>query len=171
MRRSGHLAAITAVGLAVGLIVIPLDAAPRRFVPLPRPRPPGARSMPPAAAGTQNRDQEQSSQTDDAVREGEACLARLRAAGAQFDIPSMPAAAKVACTIQVPVRLRSITTRARAVTEVHLPEDAVVSCAFAERLTAWLSQLVVAGRMSADLRAVRTGPGYECRNRNGAATG
>jgi hypothetical protein len=24
--------------------------------------------------------------------------------------------------------------------------------------------------MSADLRAVRTGPGYECRNRNGAAT-
>jgi hypothetical protein len=28
-----------------------------------------------------------------------------------------------------------------------------------------------AGRTSADLRAVRTGPGYECRNRYGAATG
>jgi hypothetical protein len=25
--------------------------------------------------------------------------------------------------------------------------------------------------MSADLRAVRTDPGYECRNRNGAANG
>jgi hypothetical protein len=30
---------------------------------------------------------------------------------------------------------------------------------------------LIAGRMSADLRAVRTGPGYECRNRNGTASG
>jgi hypothetical protein len=38
MRRAGHLAAMTAMGLAVGLIVVPLDAAPRRSVPVPRPR-------------------------------------------------------------------------------------------------------------------------------------
>ncbi len=31
--------------------------------------------------------------------------------------------------------------------------------------------LLIAGRMSTDLRAVHTGPGYECRNRNGAAIG
>ena len=30
---------------------------------------------------------------------------------------------------------------------------------------------LIAGRMSTDLRAVHTGPGYECRNRNGAAFG
>ena len=30
---------------------------------------------------------------------------------------------------------------------------------------------LIAGRMSTDLRAVHTGPGYECRNRNGAAIG
>jgi hypothetical protein len=39
---------------------------------------------------------------------------------------------------------------------------------------AWLGNLVaplIAGRMSTDLRAVHTGPGYECRNRNGAAIG
>src|SRR5258706_13504565 len=66
------------------------------------------------------------------------------------------------------------SVRARAVTEVHLPEEPIVSCQFAERLTAWLGHLVaplIAGRMSTDLRAVRTGPGYECRNRNGAASG
>ena len=63
---------------------------------------------------------------------------------------------------------------ARTVVDIRLPEEPVVSCQFAERLTAWLGNLVaplIAGRMSADLRAVHTGPGYECRNRNGAATG
>jgi hypothetical protein len=86
----------------------------------------------------------------------------------------MAVGTKAACTIEVPVRLKSVTARARAVTEVHLPEEPIVSCEFAERLTAWLGHLVaplIAGRMSADLRAVRTGPGYECRNRNGAANG
>lgn len=176
MRCSGRRAAITAVGLAVGLTAVPLDAAPRRLVPVPRPRPVplSARSSVPPAAASQNRDQKQPSQTDDAARDDEACLARLRAADIGFDIPTMPVAAKASCTIEVPVRLKSVTTRARAVTEIHLPEAPVVSCQFAERLTAWLGHLVaplIAGRMSADLRAVRTGPGYECRNRNGAAVG
>jgi len=176
MRRAGHLAAMTAMGLAVGLIVVPLDAAPRRLVPVPRPRAVahGTRSSAPPAAAAQNRDQKQPSQTDDAAQDDEACLARLRAADVRFDIPTMPVAAKAACAIEAPVRLKSVTARARTVTEVHLPEEPVVSCQFAERLTAWLSNLVaplIAGRMYTDLRAVRTGPGYECRNRNGAASG
>jgi hypothetical protein len=174
MRRLRHLAALMAMGLAVGLIVVPLEAAPQRFVPVPRPRPgaPGA-SMPPSAAAAQNRNQKPS-QTEDTAREDEACLARLRAAGVRFDIATMPVAAGAACTIQIPVRLKSVTTRARAVTEIPLPEEPVVSCEFAERLTAWLGHLVaplITGVMSTDLRAVRTGPGYECRNRNGAAVG
>jgi hypothetical protein len=176
MRCPGHLAAITAMGLAVGLTVVPLDAAPRRLVPVPRPRPVtlDARSSAPQAAASQNRDQKQPSQTDDAARDDKACLARLRAADIRFDIPTLPVAAKASCAIEVPVRLKSVTTRARAVTEVHLPEEPVVSCQFAERLADWLGHLVaplIAGRMSTDLRAVRTGPGYECRNRNGAAIG
>src|SRR5258708_21635739 len=86
----------------------------------------------------------------------------------------MPVAAKAACAIEVPVRLKSVTALARTVTEVHLPEEPVVSCQFAERLTAWLGNLVaplMAGRMSTDLRAVHTGPGFECRNPNGAPIG
>lgn len=176
LRRLGHLAALTATGLAVGLMVIPLDAAPRRSVPVPRPRhvTPGAGPVTPPAPAAPSQDQKQPSQTEDAARDDEACLARLRAAGIRFDIPAMPVGAKAACTIQVPVRLKSVATRARAATEVRLPGEPVMSCEFAERLTAWLSHLVaplITGVMSTDLRAVRTGPGYECRNRNGAPVG
>jgi len=175
MRRSGHLA-VAAMGLAVGMIVVPLNAAPRRLVPVPRPPPVtlGARSSATPAVASQSRDQKQPSQTDNAARDDEACLARLRAADVRFDIPTMPVASKAACTIEVPVRLKSVATRARAVIDVDLPEEPVVSCLFAERLTAWLGHLVaplIAGRMSADLGAVRTGLGYECRNRNGATNG
>src|SRR5258708_25767010 len=170
----GYLASITAMGLA-GFIVVPLDAAPGRPVPVPPPRPVtlGAQSSSPAVAAP-NRDQKQPAQTDDAARDDEACLARLRAADVRFDIPAMPVASKAACTIEVPVRLKSVAGQERGITEVHLPEEPVVSCLFAERLTAWLGNLVaplIAGRMSTDLRAVRTGPGYECRNRNGATNG
>jgi hypothetical protein len=176
MGRSGNLVAITAMGLAVGMLVVPLDAAPRRLVRVPRPPPValGARSSATPAVASQNRDQKQASPTDDAARDDEACLARLRAASVRFDSPAMPVAAKVACTIEVPVRLKSVAAQVRGVTEVLLPEEPIVSCQFAERLAAWLGNLVaplIAGRMSTDLRAVRTGPGYECRNRNGAATG
>ncbi len=75
MRRAGHLAAITAMGLAVGLIVVPLDAAPRRSVPVPRPRAVthGTRSSASPVAAAQNRDQKQPSQTDDAAQDDEAC--------------------------------------------------------------------------------------------------
>src|SRR5882672_6131985 len=115
--RAGYLAAITAMGLAVRLIVIPLDAAPRRLVPVPRPRPVtlGAKSAAPPTAASQNWDQKQPSQTDNAARDDEACLARLRTADIRFDIPTMPVASKAACSIEVPVRLKSVTTRARAV--------------------------------------------------------
>ena len=175
MRRSGHLA-VAAMGLAVGMIVVPLNAAPRRLVPVPRPHPVtlGARSSATPAVASQSRDQKQPSQTDNPARDDEACLARLRAADVRFDIPTMPVASKAACTIEVPVRLKSVAGQERGITEVHLPEEPVVSCLFAERLTAWLGNLVaplIAGRMSTDLRAVRTGPGYECRNRNGATNG
>jgi hypothetical protein len=135
---------------------------------------PGARSSAPPAAASPSQDQKQPSQTDDAVREAEACLAHLRAAGVEFSIPTMLVAARAACTIEVPVRLKSVTAQARAAAVVHLPEEPVVSCQFAERLEAWLGHLVaplIAGRMSADLQAVRTGPGYECRNCNGATSG
>ena len=171
-----HLVGLAAaVGLATGSMIVPLDAAQRRLAPLPRARPALERqSSSPVTASQPGGQQQKSGQTDSAGREDEACLARLRAADIRFDIPTMPITSNPACVIETPVRLKSIATRMRAATEVRLPEEPVVSCQYAERLADWLGRLVaplIRGRMSADLRAVRTGPGYECRNRNGAAVG
>src|SRR3984893_13240755 len=138
LRCRGHLLAITAIGLAIGSMIVPLDAAPRRFVPVPRSRPAlDARPATPSQASDQK-----PSHTEAAARDDAACLARLRAADIRFDIPTMRIASNAACAIEVPVRLKSITTRMRAVTEVRLPEEPVVSCEFAERLAAWLGHLV-----------------------------
>jgi hypothetical protein len=170
----GYLTTIATMELVACLIVVPVDAARHLPVPVPRPRPATLGAQSPPSPATQIPDLKQPGQTDDAAQDAEACLGRLRTADIKFDIPAMPVAAKTSCAIEVPVRLKSIKTRARTVTKVRLPEEPVVSCQFAERLTAWLGNLVaplIAGRMSADLRAVHTGPGYECRNRNGAAVG
>jgi hypothetical protein len=171
----GYLTTITAMGLVAGLKVVPLDAAPHLPVPVPRPRPVTLGAQSPSSPAAQAPDLKTNpAKQNDAARDAEACLARLRAADIKFDIPAMPVAAKASCAIEVPVRLTSIKTRVHTVTEVHLPEEPVVSCQFAERMTAWLGNLVaplIAGRMSTDLRAVHTGLGYECRNRNGAAVG
>jgi hypothetical protein len=135
MRCPTHLAATTAVG---SLIALPLDAAPRRLAPVPLPRPAilDARSIPEPPTASRNRDQKQGNRTDDAARDEEACLARLRAAEVRFDIPTKPVACRASRTIEIPVRLKLLTARARTVAEVRLPEEPVVSCQFGERLTA-----------------------------------
>ena len=113
MRCSTHRAAATAVGL---LIALPLDAAPRRLVPVPQPRPAirDARSSVPQVSASQNQDRKQANRTDDAARDDEACLARFRALDVRFDIPIMPVASRASCTIEVPVASsRSRPTRGR----------------------------------------------------------
>lgn len=50
----------------------------------------------------------------------------------------------------------------------------MLSCKFVERFGHWLGDLagsLIAGRLDGDLKAVHTGPGYECRNRNRAEDG
>ena len=123
-RHPGYLATIIS-GLAAGLIVVPLDAAPQRPAPAPRPGPVtlGAQSSSPPAAA-QSLDLRQPGQTGDAAHDDEACRARLRAADIVFDNPAMPVAAKALCAIEIPVRLRSTKTRARTATEVHLTSPA-----------------------------------------------
>jgi hypothetical protein len=59
-------------------------------------------------------------------------------------------------------------------TGVHLTDQPILACRFAERFGHWIGDLaapLVTGASRSELKAVRTGPGFECRNRNGAATG
>jgi len=140
------------------------SAVARQSVPLPRPRPSFHDSQPLSSSARLG---------DRAIGEDEPCLARLRSLGVRFEQPGTPSRSDTACVIEVPVRLQSIPAAPTGI-NLRLPEEPVLSCELAERLSDWLGNLVaplIRGRMSADLTAVRTGPGYECRNRNGLADG
>ena len=57
---------------------------------------------------------------------------------------------------------------------ILLPDKPTVSCHFGERFSHWLRDLVaplIFGELAVELKSVRTGPGYECRNRNRAEDG
>ncbi len=171
--RRGCFLAVVSVILAIAAANGPAEAA-QPPVPLPRPRPEAAGPPAVPAVPAQKREEPETEQKSPAAVEAEACLSRLRAAGVEFDLPAMPVAGNAACTIEVPVRLKSVRVHSRAGGALRLTEEPVLSCRFAERLTGWLADLaapLIAGRLAAEVKAVRTGPGYECRNRNRAASG
>jgi hypothetical protein len=160
--------------LVLGLLVLVVTTADARCaaaqhgVPLPRPRPPDLHAPQPAAPD------EPKAETRPEPARDEACLDRLKAAGMQFEPARPPDAANPACIIDTPVRLIAVGVATRPGAAVRLPDEPILACRFAERLGHFLGDLVaplMAGRLAVDLKAVRTGPGYECRNRNRAATG
>jgi hypothetical protein len=135
-------------------------------VPMPRPRPadmPGARSQETAP----NRE---APVDKTAPADGQACLHALALAGFEFE-ETTPPAANPACVIEAPVRLKAIKILSRPPTLIRLPDEPILSCKFVEHFGHWLGDLagpLIAGRLNSDAKAVRTGPGYECRNRNRA---
>ena len=149
----------------LALLVTAADAscAAAQTVPLPRPRPPDLHAPEPAAP-----------ETPQEPARDEACLERLKAAGMAFDQAAPPAAANAACVIDTAVRLTAVGIATRPGAVVRLPDQPILACRFAERLGGFIGDLaapLVAGRLAVELTAVRTGPGYECRNRNRVVTG
>jgi hypothetical protein len=72
-----------------------------------------------------------------------------------------------ACLIDNPVQLQSLRLGDTDL-EVAFPDHPVLACSFAERFGGWVRDLAapwMAARIS-PVRAVRTGPGFVCRNRN-----
>ena len=70
-----------------------------------------------------------------------------------------------------PVAVKRLRVRDKV---VEFPDGPVLDCRFADRLGQWTSDLVIPvvfGGLGTELKAVRTGPGFECRNRNHAASG
>jgi len=159
---------LSAAMLALALITAQAHGAPPRDVPLPRPRPPDLQS-PQSPSPEDGKSEAAEEPTRD-----EACLERLKAAGFAFEPSTQLAATNQACVIDTPVKLTAVAVTSRPGTSVRLPEEPMLACRFAERLGHFLGDLaapLMAGRLSVELKAVRTGPGYECRNRNRAATG
>ena len=148
------------------MFVISADlAAAQPAPPLPPPRPSEAPSpvvSPPAAAET----------SEPATHDG--CLPRLKSSGFDVDVAEQPSTSNESCRIATPVRLRAVPVPSRREVTVRLGEQPVLACRFAETFGHWIGDLVapvIAGSLQTELKAVRTGPGFACRNRNGAATG
>jgi hypothetical protein len=153
--------------LALAFLAADARAAPRDEVPLPRPRPPDLH-----APKEPSHDDGKGDAADKPTRD-DACLDRLKAAGFTFEPATQHAPSNPACVIDTPVKLMAVPVASRGAS-VRLPEEPMLACRFAERVGHFLGELVapaIVGRLSFELKSVRTGPGYECRNRNRAANG
>jgi hypothetical protein len=98
------------------------------------------------------------------------CRQELAALGAKFTVPEMPAA-EGKCKVPNPVQISAIASPEG---EVDFPGGPILNCIFAKRFTSWVSDIagpVVEAQTGEALAAIATGPGYECRSRNGDATG
>lgn len=99
----------------------------------------------------------------------ESCFQKLRAMGAKFTI----AAATVdygKCSVQNPVNLRSVTVKQNT---INLPEAPLLNCKFALQFSKWLSESgapILSAQLDSPVERISTGPGFECRGRNGDGT-
>jgi hypothetical protein len=75
------------------------------------------------------------------------------------------------CKVANPVQ---ITTIYSSTGRINFPAEPVLNCIFAKQFTTWVSDIagpVVKAETGEALAAISTGPGYECRGRNGDGSG
>jgi hypothetical protein len=96
------------------------------------------------------------------------CLQKLRAAGVDFTIPTVNVD-NGKCHVQNPVNLHSVKAQQNL---IKLPEAPLFNCKFALQFSKWLSESgapILAAQLGTPLEKISTGPGFECRGRNGEA--
>lgn len=163
---------LTAVVVVLGADV----GTAQTMAPLPPPRPSDATApaSPFARPAETPRVTPQEHLSTPAVAEPEPCLNQLKAAGFEVEAVEHPVASNELCRIEAPVRLKAAPVPSRPGAMVRLGDQPILACRFADSFGRWLGDLVapvVAGSLNTDLKNVRTGPGFECRNRNGAVIG
>ncbi len=97
-----------------------------------------------------------------------ACLAQLKASHVDAMTVPAPPAPLGDCGVAAPVRLNSVGL-ANGMT-LELPDRPIVECAFAVTFAEFVRDLMApvgAATLGSSVVAVGTGPGYECRGRNG----
>jgi hypothetical protein len=160
--------------LAAILFLVTDAVAAQPTPPLPPPRPSDAPSTAPPPPAEPLPSTPRENDTPRVVAEPDPCLTKLKAAGFEVEAAEHPSAANDLCRIEAPVRLKAVPVRSRPGSMVRLADQPILACRFAEGFGHWLGDLVaplVAGSTNTELKSVRTGPGFECRNRNRAATG
>jgi hypothetical protein len=99
---------------------------------------------------------------DDIMR----CRVDLLKLGVVFSVPEHVEGTGE-CTVLDPVQLKGVET---SLGRVELPGHPTLNCAFARQFAVWLSDIAVpatAALGEAKLSSLSTGPGYQCRGRNG----
>jgi hypothetical protein len=162
--------------LIAALVLESGPSAAQSMAPLPPPRPSDVPS--PAPPPPVQPEPPQKAPSEEAplqtVVEPDPCLTKLKAAGFDLEVAEQPSTTNELCRIDVPVRLKAVPVRSRPGIVVRLSAQPILACRFADRFGHWIGDLVapvVAGSLSTELKSIQTGPGFECRNRNGAATG
>ena len=159
---------VLAAGASAAPVVLAQPMPPRRptMERVETPKPPPARTPEAQSEKTPQPEALHAQQPTDGVE----CLAKLRAGGWDAE-PAKPAAGRSECSVPEPVAVKRLRVRDKV---VEFPDGPVLDCWFADRLGQWTSDLVIPvvfGGLGTELKAVRTGPGFECRNRNHAASG
>jgi hypothetical protein len=172
-----HTIHMCRIGLVVSGLFLALNASQSRTAPLPPERPPDFRAenristspgtFPNGDSTTQPGDGKQTHAPDI-----DACLTRLAALGVSVHAAAAPVDGK-ACIISMPIRVETVIVRRGPGSLIQFPDLPLIDCRLAEPLARWVGGVVApvfAASFSSALKAVRTGPGYECRNRNREAT-
>ncbi|MGF9764355.1 extensin family protein [Microvirga sp. 0TCS3.31] len=140
--------------------------------PLPPPRP--VETLSPATPPAPRPEAPPTADAPSPVPAADECLAGLKAAGFEIEPAEPPQLPNELCRIETPVRLKAVPIPTKPETAVRLANQPILACRFARPFGHWIGDLVaplVAGIKGSDLKAVQTGPGFECRNRNRATTG
>jgi hypothetical protein len=102
------------------------------------------------------------------------CVSKLSALGVSVEAATSPINDNGDCNIVVPIRIKHVTGRYGLGSAIQFPNQPLIDCGLAEPLARWIGEVVApvfAANFTSPLRAIRTGPGYECRNRNHETTG
>lgn len=101
------------------------------------------------------------------------CPARLRAAGWEIE-SAQSTSTDPACAIEMPIRIHKIPAAHFTEHAIAFPDAPVLACRFAERFGAWVrddAAPLVYGHTGVELTDIRTGLGFDCRNRDHLAGG
>jgi hypothetical protein len=94
------------------------------------------------------------------------CLKALAALGTTF-VPVAQPSAKPECHVTNPVRLVSVDVEG---SKVKLADEPTLNCTFALKFAGWIQSQAVPltySELNAPLARISTGPGFDCRGRNG----
>jgi hypothetical protein len=149
-----------------------IQSAFAQSLPFPPSRPPDLSSATPFKPETPAKSGSgQVATPDPSVPMDPACASDLALLGLIGEAVTTPTGDTIACRVRDPIRLLTMRYKDRT---VAFPDRPILDCRAAHALGLWLREVVLPLaeiKFGSPVAALETGPGFDCRNRNRAATG